>query len=469
MKRKTLLLINPANQLRPGFHINRATRNQPLSLGIIAALTPDDWKIKLIDENFRSFRYYEADLVGITSFTSSAPRAYEIAALYREKGIPVVMGGIHASMVPEEAMNYVDAVVQGEAEGVWQQVIDDFNHGVLKRQYLSPVARTIHQPKPRRDLFHPGYVCAGIQTTRGCPMNCSFCSVSAFNGNHYRFRPIDDVLDELEETPQKFVFFIDDNIIGHNEASKERAKELFRGIINRGIRKIWLSQSSINFADDPELLDLAYRSGCRMIFLGIEAEHDNQLEEANKRLNLKQGVHSYSTVFRNIQRHRIGVIAGLIFGWDSDTPETIRQRAKFALRCGADSFQTSVLTPLPGTSLFEKIRSENRLLYTSFADDWSRYDYFEPTIRHPRMETSELDREVRKALNRIFSRRAILFNNLKTLFRTRDLWAFWILSLNYWHYRNIILHGREEQGVNNQETSNKKQVNSSDQDPMIKK
>lgn len=442
MKRKTLLLINPANQLRAGFHINRATRNQPLSLGIIAALTPEDWKIKLIDENFRTFRYYEADLVGITAFTSSAPRAYEIAAIFREKGVPVVMGGIHASMVPDEAMRYVDAVVQGEAEGVWHQVIKDFEQSTLKRHYISPVARTILQPKPRRDLFHPGYVCAGIQTTRGCPMNCSFCSVSAFNGHHYRFRPIGDVLDELEEIPQKFVFFIDDNIIGHNEASKERAKELFRGIIQRGIKKIWLSQSSINFADDPELLRLAYQSGCRMIFLGIESENEDQLEEANKKLNLKQGTKSYSTLFRNIQRQGIGVIAGLIFGWDSDTPETIRRRARFALRCGADSFQTSVLTPLPGTQLFERIKSENRLIYSDFPEDWKRYDYFEPTIRHPEMKTEILDKEIRKALKRIFTRRAILFNNVKTLLRTRNLWAFWILALNYWHYRNIFMKGR---------------------------
>jgi radical SAM superfamily enzyme YgiQ (UPF0313 family) len=444
MKKKTLLLVNPANQLRPGFHINRATRNQPLSLGIIAALTPDDWKIKLIDENFRTFRYYEADLVGLTAFTSQAPRAYEIAALYREQRIPVVMGGIHASMVPEEAKNFVDVVVEGEAEGVWHLVIKDFEKGTLKPHYRSPVAPVIDQPKPRRDLFHPGYICAGIQTTRGCPMNCSFCSVSAFNGRHYRFRPVEDVLDELEETPQKFIFFIDDNIIGYNEESKERAKELFRGILKRGIKKIWLSQSSINFADDPELLKLAYQSGCRMIFLGIESENDDQLEEANKRLNLKQGVKSYKTVFKNIQRQGIGVIAGLIFGWDSDTPETIRQRARFALRCGADSFQTSVLTPLPGTKLFDKIKQENRLIYTNFPEDWSRYDYFEPTIVHPAIESRELDSEIRKSLRRIFFPLSILLINIKTLFRTRNFWAFWILSLNYWHYRNIFLKGRGE-------------------------
>ena len=443
MKQKTLLLINPANQLRPGFHINRATRNQPLALGIIAALTPGDWKIKLIDENFRTFRYYEADLVGLTAFTSTANRAYEIAAMYREKGIPTVMGGIHASMVPEESMKYVDAVVVGEAEPIWGQVLKDFESGSLKSLYRSPIAKEISQPKPRRDLFHPGYVCAGIQTTRGCPLNCSFCSVSAFNGRHYRFRPIEEVLDELEEVPQKFVFFIDDNIIGHNNESKERAKKLFQGIIDRKIKKYWLSQSSINFADDPELLTLAYKSGCRMIFLGIESETDDHLKEANKKLNLKRGSHAYDEIFRKIHKHGIGIIAGLIFGWDSETPESIKNRARFAVNCSADSFQTSILTPLPGTELFAKIQAENRLLYTNFPNDWIRYDYFEPTILHPTMERSELDSYVEIAKKKIFSPYQIIKKGIRTFFNTKDFMATWILTLNYWHYRNIFLNGRE--------------------------
>ncbi len=441
MKRKTLVLINPANPLRPGFHINRQTRNQPLGLGIIAALTPSDWKIKILDENFKVFRYYEADLVGITAFTSQAPRAYEIAAIYRQRGIPTVMGGIHASMVPEESMQFVDCVVQGEAEPVWETVIRDFEAGSLKRIYKSPLNREIRQPKPRRDLFHPGYICAGIQTTRGCPMNCSFCSVSAFNGRHYRFRPVEEVLDELEEIPQKYVFFIDDNIIGHSNESKERARALFEGMLRRGIKKIWLSQSSINFADDPALLDLAYRSGCRMIFLGIEAEGEGQLIEANKKLNLTRGVDNYKRVFDSIQRHGIGVIAGLIFGWDSDTPASIRDRARFALHCGADSFQTSVLTPLPGTALWDKVTADNRLLYSDFPGDWAHYDYFEPTIRHPEMTSQELMFHIEKAKRKIFSPFRIATGALKTLIRTRSFSTTLMLSLNYYHYRKIFLQG----------------------------
>ena len=441
MSRKTLLLINPANQLRRGFLINRATRNQPLGLGIIAALTPGDWKIKIIDENFKPFRYYPADLVGLTAFTSTAPRAYEIAAIYREKGVKTVMGGIHASMVPEESMQYVDAVVQGEAEPIWEQVIRDFEQGMLQRLYKAPFAREIRQPKPRRDLFHPAYISAGIQTTRGCPMNCSFCSVSAFNGQHYRFRPVEDVLDELEEVPQKYVFFIDDNIIGQSRESKERARQLFEGIIRRGIKKHWLTQSSINFADDPELLKLAHKSGCRMVFLGIEAETEDQLKEANKTLNLSRGASSYREIFRKIQKSGIGVIAGFIFGWDSDTPATIMQRAQFAMHCGADSFQTSVLTPLPGTALFDKIAAEGRLLHKNFPADWSRYDYFEPTILHPTVETDELFKSFVQAKKKMFAPGQIFLSIIKTLLKTRSFSATLMLGSNYWHYRNIFLKG----------------------------
>lgn len=441
MKRKTLILVNPANQLRPGFLINRYTRNQPLGLGIVAALTPSDWKIRILDENFRPFRYYDADLVGLTAFSSSAPRAYEIAALYREKGIPTVMGGIHASMVPDECARFVDSVVTGEAEPVWGRVIADFETGRLQKYYHAPITKEIRQPIPRRDLFHPGYISAGIQTTRGCPMNCSFCSVSAFNGRLYRFRPVEDVLDELEAVPQKYIFFIDDNIIGQSRESKERAGQLFEGIIRRGIKKIWLSQSSINFADDPQLLKLAYRSGCRMIFLGIEAETPEQLAEANKKMNLKKGGGEYPRIIRKIQRHGIGVIAGLIFGWDADTPESIRQRGKFALQCGADSFQTSILTPLPGTALFEKIKGDQRLLYSSFPQDWEKYDYFESTIRHPSMDPETINQLVYKEKQRIFSHSRIIGSGVRTLWRTRSLSTTSMLYFNYLHYRNIFLKG----------------------------
>src|SRR5690554_540068 len=209
--KKRLVLINPSNPCKIGLTVNKSSRFPPLGLGIIAALTPEDWDIKIIDENFNTFKYEDADLVGITAFTSSVVRAYEIAKEYRKKNIPTIIGGIHASMLPDEAIQYVDTVVIGEAEGVWHQVISDFENGKLQRIYQGEVigGETVHAiPKARHDLFHHGYMFGAVQTARGCPMDCEFCSVTQFNGYKYRQRPIDDVLDELESIPQKMVFFV---------------------------------------------------------------------------------------------------------------------------------------------------------------------------------------------------------------------------------------------------------------------
>ncbi|HAQ65851.1 MAG TPA: B12-binding domain-containing radical SAM protein [Bacteroidales bacterium] len=436
-KTYTLLLVYPANQLRQGFLVNRDTRYQPLALGILAALTPSNWKIKLIDENFRRWRYYDADLVALTSFTSSVTRAYQIAGEYRKKGIPTVIGGIHASMMPDEAAQYVDVVVTGEAEGVWPKLITDFENGTLQKRYDSILSPIIHSPKPRRDLFHPGYIFASIQTTRGCPMDCSFCSVTAFNGRHYRFRPIDEVLDEFEEIPQQYVFILDDNIVGYNTEARERAKELFRGIIKRGIKKTWISQASINFADDEEVLQLAAASGCRMIFLGIETEGIEQLQEAGKKLNLKRGADSYNDTFKAIRRHGIAVIAGFIFGFDHDDEEAIKRRVKYIRNCQADSIQTTLLTPLPGTRLFNKFREEGRLRMDNFPEDWQRYDYADMTFNPTQMDGDAFMYVMEKAFTRIYSPLHIIRRFFRTLTGTRNLMtAFWSYRSNH-NYRNM--------------------------------
>ena len=233
--RRKLLLVNPVNPARTGLTVNRSSRFPPIGLGIVAALTPADWGVELADENWAAvLSIREADLVGITAFTASVNRAYEIAATYRARGTPVVMGGIHASMRPDEALRFVDAVVIGEAEGVWPQVVADFEAGRLQRTYQGGWPELAGIRPPRRDLFHPDYRFASVQTSRGCPMDCEFCSVTAFNGRRYRRRPVQEVLSELESIPQKLIFFVDDNIIGYGRPSREQAKELFRGMVSAG-------------------------------------------------------------------------------------------------------------------------------------------------------------------------------------------------------------------------------------------
>ena len=205
-ERRRLLLVNPVNPARTGLTINRRSRFPPIGLGIVAALTPEGWDVELADENWEPFVYRDADLVGITAFTASANRSYEIAEVYRARGIPVVMGGIHASMRPEETLGFADAVVIGEAETVWAQVVADAEAGRLQETYHGGWPDLADMWPPRRDLFHPGYRFASVQTSRGCPMDCEFCSVTAFNGLRYRRRPVEDVLNELKSIPQRLIF-----------------------------------------------------------------------------------------------------------------------------------------------------------------------------------------------------------------------------------------------------------------------
>ncbi len=419
MQRK-LVLINPVNAARTGLTINKDSRFPPLSLGILATLTPDHWDITIIDENWEPFIYQDADLVGITAFTAAANRAYEIAVIYRQQGVPVVMGGIHASMCPDEALRYVSAVVIGEAERIWPKVIADFEAGKLEKCYQGTIPNLNRLPHPRRDLFHPDYSFASVQTSRGCPMDCDFCSVTAFNGRRYRRRPVEDVLDELKTIPQKTIFFIDDNIIGYSKLGQEEALRLFKGMVERKMDKMWFCQASLNFADNEEVLHWASRAGCKMVFLGLETEEADSLAEINKQLNLNRGVDAYAGAFDRIHRAGIAVLGAFIFGMDSDTPEKLHCRAKYMVRSGIDVMQVTYLTPLPGTRLFDQFHKEKRLLYTDFPNDWDHYDMTEVVHYPQRMTAESLDASVNAANKMIYAQPMLVKKALKTLWSTRN-------------------------------------------------
>jgi len=432
--RRKLVLVNPVNPVRTGLTVNRSSRFPPIGLGIVAALTPEHWDVELGDENWEPFAYREADLVGITAFTASARRAYEIAAAYRERGVPVVMGGIHASMCTGEALQFVDAVVVGEAEMVWPQVVADVEAGQLKRVYRGEWTDLVGLPHPRRDLFHPGYIFASVQTSRGCPMDCDFCSVTAFNGRRYRRRPPEEVLDELATIPQKMLFFVDDNIIGYGGKSREQTLAIFKGMVERKLDKRWFCQASLNFADDENVLQWASRAGCKMVFLGLEADEVDALVEVNKRLNLQRGVQSYDEAFRRIHRAGIAVLGAFIFGMDGDTPEKLRHRTDYMVHSGIDVMQTTYLTPLPGTRLFDRLQREGRLLYTDFPRDWDRYDMAEVIHQPAGMEPAALAHMMHTCNQRTYSRPVLLRKALRALWQTRDPVATmfaWRSNVNY--------------------------------------
>lgn len=437
-RRKRLLLINPINTERRGFSLDRSSRYPPIGLAIVAALTPADWYIRIIDENFTNFRYRDADLVALTAFTSNVARAYEIAAVYREKGIPTVIGGIHASMMPEEAGRFVDTVVIGEAESSWPQLILDFIAGQMKPIYSGGFIDLRDQPLARHDLLHPAYVFSSVQTSRGCPFNCEFCTVSSFNGIQYRERPVEQVLEELMITPKNNLFFVDDNICGYGKRSRERAITLFREMTTRRIRKKWFSQASLNFADDDELLHWAAKSGCRLMLIGIEVETEAGLREFNKKLNLKKGVDHYETAFRKIQKHGISVLGSFIFGLDTDSPEDLRNRFDYIRRSRADAMQTAILTPLPGTAIYRNIIAENRLLANQFPGDWCHYHAADVVFQPAKMDPRTLSSEVLTGWKKIYSMKSLVWRFIRTLIRTRNPGAStWAFMSNY-HYRNIV-------------------------------
>lgn len=264
-----LYLINPSNPLVSIVKIKESWWNRyrvwkPLSLMVLAGLTGPEWEIRILDENLGVPDYRampRPDLVGITAFTSQANRAYEVAGYFRNLGVPVVIGGIHATMCIDEALERVDSVVTGEAEGIWAQVLEDARHHRLKSRYDGGLAEMDDVPLARHDLLAGRYVFGAIQTTRGCPLNCSFCSVTAFNGAKYRHRPISDVVRELQSIREKRVLVVDDNLIGTRPEHIARAKDLFGAMAKAKLRKEWIGQATINFADDEKLLALAAKSG----------------------------------------------------------------------------------------------------------------------------------------------------------------------------------------------------------------
>jgi radical SAM superfamily enzyme YgiQ (UPF0313 family) len=336
-----------------------------LTLTMLAALTPPDVEVKITDENVEPIDFdQEVDLVGVTGMLMHAPRAYEIAQRFRQRGIPVVMGGPHASSLPLEAKEHVDAVVIGEAENVWEGLIDDYKRGCLKPFYKADGFCSMEKlPFPRLDLLRQdAYMTINcVQTTRGCPHQCDFCHVTHFFGKTYRCRPVDEVIEEVKRLKGDFLVFIDDNIAGN----RRYAKELF--IRLKPLKKQWASQASMTLTRDPELLKLAAESGCVSLFIGVESLSPENLKDVNKSFNQ---VHQLEEAMKAVHDHDIMILAGFIFGLDHDDEGVFERTLRFCERNRIELPSFFLLTPLPGTALFQRMESEGRLLHK----DWGQYN-----------------------------------------------------------------------------------------------
>jgi radical SAM superfamily enzyme YgiQ (UPF0313 family) len=433
-----LYLINPSNPLVSIVNVKESRWNRyrvwkPLSLMVLAGLTPPEWEILIVDENLGAPDYPampRPDLVGITAFTSQANRAYEVATHFRRLGVPVVMGGIHATMCLDEVMERVDSVVTGEAEGIWPQVLKDARHGRLKRRYDGGFAEINDVPLARHDLLAAGYAFGAVQTTRGCPLNCSFCSVTAFNGARYRQRPIPDVVREFQSVREKYVLVVDDNLIGTRPDHIARAKDLFRAMAQANLRKEWVAQATINFADDEELLALAAKAGCRGVFIGFESPTPEGLRELGKKFNLLKG-RDFRASVRRIQRHKILVVGSFIIGLDVDEPGIGQRIAEVASQYRVDNLNVLFLTPLPGTRLWDQMKSEDRIALDAFPEDWRYYTLTFPVARYKHLSLDGIIEEMTSCDRRFYSMPRILRRVCSSLWHRRMPLVSLVGNLSY--------------------------------------
>ena len=442
-----LYLVNPSNplvsiSLNRDSYWNRFRLWKPLSLMALAGLTPADWEVSILDENVADIDYEDLprpDLVGITAFTSQAPRAYEIAELFRARGIPVVMGGIHATMCLTEAGRYVDSVVTGEAEPVWAEVLEDVRTERLKTRYDGGRA-TMDQIVPaRHDLLPDGYTFGSIQTTRGCALNCTFCSVTQFNGASYRQRPIPEVVEEFRSIPEARVLIVDDNLIGRRPQDIERAKELFHALADADTGKAWIGQTTINIADDEELLALAAKAGCVGMFVGFESVTPEGLPELGRKSAMLSGRDIPASVER-IRRHNILVVGSFIIGLDSDRPGVGRLIAEAADRYGVDGINVLFLTPLPGTRLWKQMEAEGRIAMDAFPDNWKYYTLNYPVARYKYLTLDRVVREMNECNSTFYSTANILSRLGRNLLAGRN--PLFSLVSNVTSRRNSMLFAR---------------------------
>ncbi len=393
----------------------------PLNLMTLAALTPASCSVTILDEHVHSIDFDEpVDLVGVTAMTNQAERAYEIADRYRRRGVRVVIGGMHASALPDEALRFTDAVAVGEAERTWPELVNDFCAGRLMSHYPCgelPELRDL--PLARRDLLRSDdyFTFNVMQTSRGCPHRCSFCSVSTFSGKRFRYRPTEEVIEEVKYLKSlengRFILFLDDNIVG----KVNRAKELFEALIPLNI--YWASQATLSIGRDRELLELAARSGCKALYVGLESVSPRTLNGMGKKVNDPA---EYVSLIDTIHDYRIAVLGSFVLGADGDDPFTFKQTADFIDTTKMDTAFFHLLTPLPGTRLYEELEREKRLLGLDWNEIWDRVSY-----RPKNMSTSELEAGVRELNRRIYSFRSIL---RRIDFRKWGRYSVLIMALN---------------------------------------
>ena len=375
-----LLMIQPENQ-----EINRFRRLQfnnfsQITIPYLAAFVDEKYfEITIVDEYCQQVPYHKYyDLAAITINTPNAPHCYEISARLRKKGMKIVMGGPHATLLPDEVINHCDFLLVGEGETIWRQFLEDFRNGNPGKIYQSESPPDLDNlPIPRRDLLKRNHIMKGaIFATRGCPYHCRYCNLKQIYHNCFRKRPVREVVEDIRSMKSRFFVFWDDNLF----ADKAYAKELLRSIAPFNLK--WAAQATLHDCADDELLTIAKNAGCLYLFVGLESFSAQSLENAGKTIN---HVNEYKTMIDNIHRHGIMIQAGIIFGFDHDFKDVFDDTLRFCEKLGIDGATVSILTPFPKTPIYQQLKSENRLLN----QDWSQYNSKTAVVFNPKNMSAE--------------------------------------------------------------------------------
>ena len=425
-------MANKLALIYPAMHSDLYASNllySPLALAYVAAYTPNDWEITSYDEYVDEYvdpDRIDADLVAMSALTPNILRAYYLADKLRQRGIKTVCGGAHVSALPDEAVQFFDAVVLGEAEPIWPQVIADFESGNLQQVYDGGLDRSVEDIRlPRRDLIHKNYRYPSLITSKGCPFRCDYCYLSLYEKKKYRVLPVDAIIEDMEvinRQNRSLVVFGDENVSGYSAKDHENRVELFERMIKKRFSFVWGAQTTIDIYQKPDLLKLMRAAGCRALFVGLETTDSDLGEQVNKsfadRIDYKEAI-------RVIHKHSIGVIGSYILGLDSHDESYVKRLPKVVKRLNIEYPRIFFLTAWPGTPLYKRLQKQGRIPkgYTQVRKDI-------PNILYSHFSEEEI-REAHKYIKKnFFTKPYIAKIVLRWLFKDPPMVKFFLKVLS---------------------------------------
>ena len=418
-----ITFILPAIGKKPGKKYIGTWKMEPLTIAQLKALTPPDIETELYDDRLELIDYEtQTNLVCITVETYTAKRSYKIAAKFRERGIPVIMGGYHATLCPEEAELHCDSVIVGSAETVWAQMLQDAKNGNLQRRYEGRTAEYDIQPDKSIFTGKPYLPVSLVETGRGCIHKCDFCAISRFYCSHYYARSHKLILDDLQKSRHRYTFLVDDNLV----ADRRNAMRLFEEITP--LKKKWAGQGTLTIGRDPELLKAMKKSGCEIILIGFESLNKETLKQMNKSFNASLG--ERDELVKRIHDAGIGIYATFVFGYDNDDEQTFEDAMTFAKKHHFYTAAFNHLLPFPNTPLYDRLKAQNRLIY----DKWwleEGYHYGELAFHPKKLTAEKLSQLCRDARKEFSAPKTVLSRGFASLGRTSPLmWGlFWAMNL----------------------------------------